>query len=301
MTIAVTLKVNDGLVLAADSASTFASAGGVVNVYNNANKVFNLRKGLPIGLITWGLGSLAGLSISTLAKDLRERLTGDPSYPDWELDPATYTIAGVAQRVREYFYDEHYTADAAAVAEAVAALEEAEDPDGEGSLHKPEPFPSLGFFVVGYSAGSRRAEEYHLDLSPQECLGPLPVRPPEETGVSWAGQQESLTRLINGRGGLLGAVLEVDFGVPAADVPDAVALIESRLGSNIVNPGMPFQDAIDLAEWLVGIAIGYSRFMPGAATVGGPIETAAITKHEGFKWVRRKHYFDARLNPPEVP
>jgi hypothetical protein len=63
---------------------------------------------------------------------------------------------------------------------------------------------------------------------------------------------------------------------------------------------MPFQDAIDLAEWLVGLAIGYSRFMPGAPTVGGPIETAAISKHEGFKWVRRKHYFDARLNP-EAP
>ncbi len=45
MTIAITLKVNDGLVLAADSASTIVATdelgnAGVINVYNNANKIF---------------------------------------------------------------------------------------------------------------------------------------------------------------------------------------------------------------------------------------------------------------------
>jgi len=30
-------------------------------------------------------------------------------------------------------------------------------------------------------------------------------------------------------------------------------------------------------------AITYFRFTPGAPSVGGPIEIAAITKHEGFK------------------
>lgn len=59
---------------------------------------------------------------------------------------------------------------------------------------------------------------------------------------------------------------------------------------------MPIQDAIDLAEFLVHAAIMYSRFSPGAQIVGGPIEIAAITKHEGFKWIRRKHYYDQRLN-----
>ena len=57
MTIAISIKINDGLVLASDSASTVLgqTPSGelqVVNVYNNAIKVFNLRKGLPIGAIT---------------------------------------------------------------------------------------------------------------------------------------------------------------------------------------------------------------------------------------------------------
>ena len=53
MTIALVVKVNDGLVLASDSATTLTmSQGGasaVANIYNNANKVFNLYKGLPVG------------------------------------------------------------------------------------------------------------------------------------------------------------------------------------------------------------------------------------------------------------
>jgi hypothetical protein len=54
----------------------------------------------------------------------------------------------------------------------------------------------------------------------------------------------------------------------------------------LVMPAMPVQDAIDLARYLVETTIGFMRFsIARAKTVGGPIEVAAITKHEGFKWV----------------
>ncbi len=43
-----------------------------------------------------------------------------------------------------------------------------------------------------------------------------------------------------------------------------------------------------------------SRFTPGAPTVGGPIEIATITKHEDFKWVKRKHYWEEKYNPKEI-
>jgi len=46
MTIAISMKVNDGIVLAADSASTIMAQTpqgvGVINIYDKANKVFNL-------------------------------------------------------------------------------------------------------------------------------------------------------------------------------------------------------------------------------------------------------------------
>ena len=53
---------------------------------------------------------------------------------------------------------------------------------------------------------------------------------------------------------------------------------------------------IGRASLRVDCTIGFQRFMPGPDTVGGPVEVAAITKHEGFKWIARKHYFSRGLN-----
>ena len=57
MTIVVTVRVNDGIVLAADSATSFIDGqGNVAKIYNNANKIFNLVKVWPIGAMTYGTG-----------------------------------------------------------------------------------------------------------------------------------------------------------------------------------------------------------------------------------------------------
>jgi hypothetical protein len=68
----------------------------------------------------------------------------------------------------------------------------------------------------------------------------------------------------------------------------------------LISAPMPIQDAAELAEFLAETAVKTSHFAPGAATVGGPIELAAITKHEGYKWIKRKYYYSRELNP-EVP
>ncbi len=285
MTIAIALKVHDGLVLAADSASTLMGpgvAGGsseVINVYNTANKVFNLKKGLPIGAVTWGSGSIGPASISTLAKDLRERFSGtDADHKDWELKPDSYSVRNVAGRVREFMYEERY-------------LQEFGEADYK---------PSLSFLVGGYSSEGHLAEEYHVDI--QEgglCSEPQIVSGPEdaEAQVFLEGQPEALYRLLAGYGTALPDVLRDGLGVPESQISPAMGIIEQSLATPLVQAAMPIQDVIDLAEFLVNLSIGYSRFSPGASTVGGPVEIAAITKHEDFKWVRRKHYFNDKLNP----
>jgi hypothetical protein len=60
---------------------------------------------------------------------------------------------------------------------------------------------------------------------------------------------------------------------------------------------MPIKDAIDLAAFMVETTIRFVGFNMRAATVGEPIEVGAITKHEGFKWVKRKLFFSEELNP----
>lgn len=60
---------------------------------------------------------------------------------------------------------------------------------------------------------------------------------------------------------------------------------------------MPKQELIELAESLVSVTVVERKAQSETATVGGPIDVAMITKNEGFVWIKRKHFFDARLNP----
>ncbi len=285
MTIAITIKVFDGVVLAADSAATMQdvdSSGapiGITTVYNNANKVFNLRKGLPIGAVTWGLGNIGVASTATLMKELRARLTSEqPGYADWVLDPDSYTMEQVAQRLFELIYTERYL------------------PVFSGN---PKSAPLMGFMVSGYSSGEDQVEEYLIDLQAGGiCQGPVLQTPKDVSGhITWHGQPEAMFRLILGFGTGLPGVLEQHLGVPSDQIPQVLEVLRQTLSTPLVTPGMPIQDALDLADFLADLTARYSRFTPGPATVGGPIELAAITRYEGFKWVKRKHYYHGELNP----
>jgi hypothetical protein len=284
MTIAINLKVNDGVVLAADSASTLVaqSAGSappvVIKVYNNANKIINLYKGLPIGMLTWGSGSIGVESIETLGKDLRSQLTDGSE--EWRIKSSDYQILEIAQRVKKFFYDERYVK------------------TFESWANK----PPLGFMVAGYSREhdiySSVAEEYSIQINAEgSCFGPTAIRKPGEVGVTWNGFVEPLTRLILGFAPSLPTLIGGLLPDKTAELMDGFNRIRPQLGAQLVQPAMPLQDAIDLADYLADLAVNFSRFFPGAAIVGGPIEIAAITKHEGFKWVTRKYYFDRALNP----
>ncbi len=82
MTIAIALRVDDGVVRAADNAGTMQmqdTNGEVIirRVFMNANKVANLRKGLPIGIVTWGALSIGTASMATIYKDLRARFSDE--------------------------------------------------------------------------------------------------------------------------------------------------------------------------------------------------------------------------------
>lgn len=279
MTIALLIKVHDGVVLAADSASTLIGANpdgstSIMNIYNNANKVFNLHKGLPIGAMTWGLGNIGPASISTLSKDLRVKFQGAGSDP-WAIDHRTYDIEAVAARAAEFFYDDHfvplYGADAGNAGQ------------------------DLGYLVGGYSSDANDPRVFVIG-----SMGPSAGKPIEilagETGAAWWGQPEAIQRILTGTS-MDTAVALTNLGVPMPQAQQTAAALQQQVQTQLVWPAMPIQDAIDLAEFLVHATIQYVRFSPGGATVGGPIEIATITKHEGFKWVARKHYFQARLNP----
>ena len=63
---------------------------------------------------------------------------------------------------------------------------------------------------------------------------------------------------------------------------------------------MPTRDAIELAVFLADTQKQFVRFSHGSNTVGGDLDVSTVTKHEGFKWIQRKHYYHAKFNPLET-
>ncbi len=267
MTVIVSVKINDGIIMAADSAGSMASG----QVYTHANKVTNLCEGLPIGAMSTGSGGVGNESVETLLKDLRRRFSGlDPTCTEWRIDPQTYTMEHVATRLRAFLFDEK-----AAVC--------------------PDP-TSIQVRLCGYSAGRPLAEVWEVNLSETACAPPRQIMGEDSFGVLWDGQYEALNRLVLGLGFEFGSALQ-RHGVSAAKAKHLQEKLVEDLYTTLAVPAMPIQDAIDLARFLVETTIGFIRFSVFVPkSVGGAVTIAAITKHEGFRWVQRKVPYPAELN-----
>lgn len=273
MTIVVSIKVTDGVVLASDSATTFMDKDGVaVKVYNNANKVFNLIKGSPIGAMTYGAGSIGTASIATLSKDLRRHLT-DPDSEYFIQHHGDYSLLEVAKHAQSFFRKK--------LGEAY--------PEGMDTYF-------MGYRVIGYSSAGSLPEGYEIRMTEAADEEPADIYAGGLFGPRWAGDGEALDRLICGYGQQLLPALRSAGLEPENEAP-LIAHINSQMYRHLFLPAMPIQDAIDLARFLAETAAKFSHFSMNAATIGGPIEIATITKHEGFKWVARKHFFSDELNP----
>lgn len=153
--------------------------------------------------------------------------------------------------------------------------------------------PGLGFIIAGYSTGADLSEEYGLvAVEGGSISGPDLLPTLDGANIHYFGVPEPVDRLLYGISGEFPGVLIRDL---AFTQPDAVGLYDhfrTRLRTRLEHAAMPIQDAIDLAEFLVDLTTKYIRFSVGPQTVGGPIEIATVTKHEDFKWIKRKHFYN---------
>jgi hypothetical protein len=274
VTIVVTMKVTDGIVLAADSAATFYGVGqSPFKIYNNANKIFNLVRGCPVGALVYGAGSIGSASVETLSKDLRTLFRESGVGDTYHVDTSQYTIESIANLARLFLFDTSYK---------VAY------PTGLQGFY-------MGYRVCGYSANASLSEIWEFSIVNDQCAIPYQIQGQGEFGARWAGENEALDRLLIGASGLLRDIL-LRRGMVQADIDDVFRELVGTAGTALSVPAMPIQDAIDVARFLVDTATKFARYGLRPETIGGPTEIAAITKHEGFKWVERKHYYRSTLN-----
>ena len=283
MTIALCLKVSDGAVFGADSAATVFDAAGE-RVYTSAEKIVNLHKQLPLGMVVYGLGGMGGRSTTTLAKDLRSFFSGPvEGREEFEIDADGYTMEEVAGHVRRYFFEELYTSEITPIFEELR--ETAEQPETVS-------FPDMGFLIAGMAAGESKSEIWSLAIDADgNCSPASRVDGGSDGVVLYRGWSEPLDRLLQG------TTPSAWSDVKEAGLTDEEASNLLVRWAPLTHPAMPIQDAIDLVEYLADVAAGFIRFSQGPDVVAPPIDLAAITKHEKFKWVRRKHYYPIELNP----
>jgi hypothetical protein len=74
------------------------------------------------------------------------------------------------------------------------------------------------------------------------------------------------------------------------------AMKEHSLPLRSVLGVLPVDEMAELAETLITLQSLKEKVTKPSATVGGPVDVAIITKHEGLVWVKRKHFFNSDLN-----
>ena len=246
MTIVTCVKVRDGLVLGTDSMAHIQRGGVFLRSFEHATKLFQVRD-LPMGVMSYGLGNVGNRSIESLMREFGKTLK------------ANQKSVNVVGKALFAFMKKQYDAHAEAL------------PEGEE-------LPGLGFYLAGYSPGQVFAEQREFRL-PGDSKQSVPLEE-EEFGAAWRGVDAPFFRLSMGYGFLVRARLEA-----AGLDEDVASTLLDDLEIDVVFDGMPVQDAVDYATFILNTTIGYTTFSMSLSPCGGPLQVATILPDNGYEWL----------------
>jgi hypothetical protein len=246
MTIITSVKVRDGLVLATDSMTQIQ--GRNVSGESVVIKTYSNAKKLF---------------------QVPELPMGVMSYGVGNIGPRS--IQGV---MREFYHN----VQAKNVKDVATALLEFIKPSFNAEFGSLKSIPELGFFIAGYSQDKAFADEWEF-LLPRD-REPISVRPETTFGASWRGIWPPFTRLFKGYDTRIEEKLREQ-----GSFNDAVEKTLKSFEAQVVFDGMPVQDAVNFAVYIVQTTVGMSTFEVGPPICGGPLQVATILPDSGFEWV----------------
>ena len=256
MTLIVSLRIPDGVVIAGDSLSAMmvgakARAQKVVkcpnckgshqvgmevnlpvfptSTFSYAQKVFSFLGNYGIGV--YGQGQIAGKTPYFIFRQLENELAGDMGGPGNQ-------ASDVAEKIKKRLSE-------------IVLGSMTEDQINSA----PKGWIALGVQVAGYD------EDKPLTIEVQ------------------VGQESRLT-------------YHKDFGCTVSGKHEVTMalwdLAKSRPEGQAMFQAFSLQDAIDYADFLINTTSQYQRFSRSTPTVGGAIDVALVTPFDGFKWIRQK-------------
>jgi hypothetical protein len=143
--------------------------------------------------------------------------------------------------------------------------------------------PFLGFYVAGYSPNQPFADEWEF-LLPRDA-GAIQVKAQNVMGACWRGIDLVFTRLIKGFDPRIVQRLQT-----AGLTQPQIDTVLKGLEPSVIFDGMPVQDAINYATFILRTTIGMSTFEAGVASCGGPLQMAIILPVSGFEWVTNSKF-----------
>jgi len=263
MTLNVSVRVGDGIVLASDSLATQMQAINPqtvmvqttcpsctkpvqqsvamppipvpVSTWPHTQKMYPIQK--KFGLATWGQGVVNGRSIYN-------HITGlDGKFPGQTQEVNYFDV--LTDFIRDYFVSQ-LKADFKLRGIAEASVHPAYCP--------------FGFQFVGFSTDAEgnpipKTNQINIALSPV-------VAPFEALGCTITGETSTIQQFV------------------------------WKGNTNIASYGsFSLQDAVDYAKFLIRTTADFQRFLGRFQTVGGEIDVGIITNRNGFKWVAQKSLY----------
>lgn len=259
MTIAISILVPEGIVLATDSRQVIDSSGHMRVDSDSATKIYRLGSHLAAFII--GQGSFyfnkteSPVSIGELFNIASARL------------PRNSTVKSAAA-----FFHRRINS---LLKQHLLVTQDVQS--------------GLIFYIAGYGKNRRIGELYRCEVPGNVNL----ERRTNDAGAVWKGESNYINRLILGYDPLL--FEQCSLAESMSGQSQALHQICKRLQLYINFQTMPLQDAVDLATSLVQTTIKLDKFSNGLVgipgkfpTCGGEIDVAVITRLEGFQWLKRK-------------
>jgi len=143
----------------------------------------------------------------------------------------------------------------------------------------------INFIVGGYDIGEPYGSVYLFRIPDKPKPEP---RNPDDFGMTWGGQLEIASRIIQGCDPRFINVVKNTLKLN----DDQVKLLMTELRKNLEFPIpydiLPLQDSVDLAIFLIRSTITAQRLAIGIRGVGGLIEVATVKRTQKLTFIQKK-------------
>lgn len=277
LTIAVCYLSPEGIVLGADSTTTFSGGEGH-HFYNHAQKLFEIGENSTFALVTWGLASFNGTSYRRLIAQLADSFIATPPASIKDVADAWVAIAWPVFSALPQFKR---------VQELDKNAKRTDDEDKEYNQLKAGLV--VGFCIGGYCLPDRLGRAFEIVFDPLSTPSPSEIAPLSQ---KWWGVPNIISRMIHGSDvNLRTSILASGMWSGTPEQLDSILADQALL-----HPILPIREAVDFVHSCIRSTGKAMKFSINPQFCGGPPEVAVITSDRAFRWVRHKSWDTAIID-----